>query len=125
MTHFAKIDDNNIVIQVLVIEQEMIDTGRWGDPNSFIQTSYNTKQGKHEKNRTPLRGNYAGIGYTYDRVNDLFLPPKPYESFVLDVKNATWTPPTNMPLDGQLFKWDETTKAWKVAVKRNAGIEFE
>ena len=118
MSHFAKIE-NNKVVNVIVAEQEHIDTldGEW------IQTSYNTIQGKHKQGGKPLRGNYAGIGYDYDRVNDIFLPPKPYPSFILDVETATWIAPIDKPLDGQLFKWNEELLQWDIAIKRNGRIE--
>ena len=110
MTHFAKIE-NDIVIQVIVAEQEHIDTlqGEW------IQTSYNTKKGQHTQGGTPLRGNYAGIGYEYDRVNDLFLVPKPYPSFKLNIETATYEAPKDIPLDNQLFTWNKTLNQWDVS----------
>lgn len=74
MSHFAKVE-NNIVVQVIVAEQDVIDTGLFGDPKSFIQTSYNTRNGVHLLGGTPLRKNFAGIGYTYDPVADEFNPP--------------------------------------------------
>ena len=73
MAHFAQIDENNIVTQVLVIEQEVVDTGLFGNPNTWIQTSYNTIGGVHKLGGTPLRKNYAGIGYTYDSTRDAFI----------------------------------------------------
>jgi hypothetical protein len=80
MSHFAKIDENNTVTQVLVIEQDAVDTGMFGDPTSWIQTSYNTSAGEHRLGGTPLRKNYAGIGYSYDSTRDAFIPPKPFTS---------------------------------------------
>jgi hypothetical protein len=76
MSHFAKVE-NNIVVQVIVAEQDVIDTGLFGDPKSFIQTSYNTRNGVHILGGTPLRKNFAGVGYTYDPVADEFNPPTP------------------------------------------------
>ena len=109
MTHFAEIKDD-IVINVIVAEYDFVNKlqGEW------IQTSYNTSCGKHLKGGTPLRGNYAGTCFNYDRVNDLFLPPKPYPSFVLNIKTASWEAPTDVPLDEQLFSWDESTSSWGV-----------
>ncbi len=75
MAHFAQIDENNIVINVLVIEQDMVDTGLFGEPSKWIQTSYNTYGGVHALGGTPFRKNYAGIGYTYDVSRDAFIPP--------------------------------------------------
>lgn len=74
MSHFAKVE-NNIVVQVIVAEQDVIDTGLFGDPKSFIQTSYNTHNGVHLLGGTPLRKNFAGIGFIYDPVADEFNPP--------------------------------------------------
>lgn len=91
MAHFAQIDENNIVVQVLVIEQDVIDTGLFGDPKSWIQTSYNTHAGIHSYDQTKaLRKNYAGIGYTYDPVRDAFIPPKPPIDCFLDENSCTW-----------------------------------
>ena len=84
MAHFAQLDENNIVTRVLVIDQETINTGAFGDPQTFIQTSYNTYGGVHILGGTPLRKNYAGIGYTYDSVRDAFIAPKPYDSWTLN-----------------------------------------
>lgn len=93
MSHFAQIDSNNQVTQVLVIEQDVIDTGSFGPKESWIQTSYNTRGGIHTLGGIPLRKNYAGIGYTYDAVRDAFIPPKPTsetESYILDEDTCLW-----------------------------------
>jgi hypothetical protein len=76
MSHFAKVE-NGIVIQVIVAEQNFINTGAVGDPATWIQTSYNTHGGSHPQDK-PLRKNYAGVGYTYDLERDAFIPPKPF-----------------------------------------------
>jgi hypothetical protein len=114
MSHFAQIDGNNIVTQVLVIEQDVIDTGMFGDPASWIQTSYNTHAGRHLLDGTPLRKNYAGIGYTYDSTRDAFIPSKPYASWILNEDTCLWEAPTPMPpvLNGNVFMWDEDTTSW-------------
>ena len=112
MSHFAQIDENNIVTQVIVIEQDVVDTGLFGDPASWIQTSYNTSGGVHLLGGTPLRKNYAGIGYTYDSTRDAFIPPKPYNSWVLNEDTCLWEPPTPMPVDGKIYNWDEATTSW-------------
>ena len=117
MSHFAQIDGNNIVTQVLVIEQEVIDTGLFGDPNSFVQTSYNTYGGEHKLNGTPLRKNYAGIGYTYDSGRDAFIPPKPYNSWVLNESTCLWDSPVAMPTDSKQYLWDENTINWVEATQ--------
>ncbi len=74
MAHFAKVE-NGVVTQVIVIEQDVLNLGHWGDPSLWIQTSYNTSGGVHSQGGTPLRKNYAGIGYTYDAGRDAFIPP--------------------------------------------------
>ena len=112
MSHFAQIDSNNIVTQVLVIEQEVIDTGLFGEPSSFVQTSYNTYGGVHKLGGTPLRKNYAGIGYTYDSGRDAFIPPKPYNSWVLNETTCLWDAPVAMPTDEKMYTWDENTTNW-------------
>lgn len=113
MAHFAQIDGNNIVTQVLVIEQDVIDTGHFGDPASFIQTSYNTQGGVHKLGGTPLRKNYAGIGYTYDAVRDAFIPPKPFASWTLNETTCLWDAPTPMPTDDKPYTWNEETLSWQ------------
>lgn len=112
MAHFAQIDDNNLVTQVLVIEQDVIDTGLFGEPSSFIQTSYNTHGGVHILGGTPLRKNYAGIGYTYDSVRDAFISPKPYNSWVLNEDTCLWNAPVARPTDDKPYSWDEDTLSW-------------
>ena len=113
MSHFAQIDENNIVTQVLVIEQDVIDTGLFGDPASWIQTSYNTTGGVHTLGGTPLRKNYAGIGYTYDAGRDAFIPPKTFNSWTLNEDTCLWEAPTPMPVEeGKIFVWNEETTSW-------------
>ena len=112
MAHFAHVDPiTNIVDQVIVIDQETLALGHWGDPSQWIQTSYNTRGNEHPEGR-PLRGNYAGMGYIYDRENDVFYPPSPYPSWVLNHSTWTWEAPTPMPTDGKLYQWDEPTTSW-------------
>lgn len=113
MAHFAQIDENNIVTRVLVIDQETINTGLFGDPQTFIQTSYNTQAGVHRLGGTPLRKNYAGIGYTYDRERDAFIPPKPFASWILNEETCCWDSPIPIPNDGKIYTWDENTVSWK------------
>jgi hypothetical protein len=91
MSHFARVE-NGTVVQVIVIEQDVLDTGLFGDPASWVQTSYNTYGGQHPEG-TPLRKNFAGIGYTYDPVRDAFIPPQPDLSWVLDENTCLWTQP--------------------------------
>jgi hypothetical protein len=112
MSHFAQIDGNNIVTQVIVIEQDVVNTGLFGDPNSWIQTSYNTSGGVHTQGGTPLRKNYAGIGYTYDSTRDAFIPPKPFNSWILNEDTCLYEAPTPMPTDDKIYNWDEETTSW-------------
>ena len=113
MSHFAQIDENNIVTRVLVIEQDVIDTGLFGEPNSFVQTSYNTQGGVHKLGGTPLRKNYAGIGYSYDSGRDAFIPPKPFNSWILDEETCYWNPPIAVPDDGKNYIWNESNVNWE------------
>jgi hypothetical protein len=108
MSHFAKVE-NGIVTQVIVAEQDFIDTGAVG--HGWIQTSYNTLGNQHPQGR-PLRGNYAGIGYTYDDVNDVFIAPKPFDNWVLDTATWLWNPPIAMPVDEYFYTWNQETTAW-------------
>lgn len=129
MSYFAKVDENDIVIDVLKIDQEAIDTGSFGDPASFVKTSYNTRGGIHYEpdSDTPspdqskaLRANYAGIGYTYDRSNDVFYEPQPYPSWTIGAPTWTWQPPVPYPQDGKVYRWDEQTKSWQEIVVPSA-----
>lgn len=113
MSHFAKLDENNVVVFVTVGRQE--DDGkevelsaRTGDV--YKQTSYNTRGGVHALGGTPLRKNYAGIGYTYDEARDAFIPPKPFESWVLNEDTCLWEAPVHKP-DGD-YTWDEGAGDW-------------
>jgi len=112
MSHFAQIDENNIVTRVLVIEQDVVDTGLFGEPNTWVQTSYNTSGGIHRLGGTPLRKNYAGIGYTYDSERDAFIPPKPYASWILVEDTCQWQAPVPMNDDGKFYQWNEDTLSW-------------
>ena len=112
MAHFAKIE-NNIVIQVIVAEQDVIDSGLFGE--GWIQTSYNTHGGQHPRDK-PLRKNFAGVGYAYDNNRDAFIPPKPYASWTLNEDTCLWDAPVAMPTDDKLYAWDETTTSW---IERN------
>ena len=111
MAHFAKVE-NNIVVEVIVAEQDVIDSGLFGNPLSWIQTSYNTHGGVHILGGTPLRKNFAGVGYTYDTVRDAFISPKPYQSWVLDEQTCLWEAPISYPNDGKSYIWDEPTLSW-------------
>lgn len=111
MAHFAKVSDGKVV-QVIVAEPEFFQTFVDTSPGEWIQTSYNSYGGVHMIGGTPLRKNYAGIGYTYDRTRDAFIPPQPYASWTLDDSTCLWSAPTPMPTDGKLYLWDEATQSW-------------
>ena len=111
MAHFAKVVDG-IVAQVIVAEPEFFDTFVDSSPGQWIQTSYNTHGGVHANGGTPLRKNYAGIGYTYDAGRDAFIPPKTYSKWVLNEQSCLWEAPTQYPNDGKRYTWDDTAGNW-------------
>lgn len=116
MSHFAKVI-YGVVTEVLVISQEEINTGLFGAPEFFIQTSYNTRGGVHynqqgEPDGPGLRKNYASVGYTYDPILDAFIPPKPYPSWLLNTQTCLWEAPVPYPNDGKNYMWDEDTLSW-------------
>ena len=111
MSHFARIE-NGTVTQVIVAEQDVINSGLFGSPSSWVQTSYNTYGGEHRLGGNPLRKNYAGVGYSYDSERDAFIPPKPYNSWTLDEETCLWNPPVAMPTDGKIYSWNEETLLW-------------
>jgi len=107
MSHFAKVE-NGIVTQVIVAEQDQIDnlTGEW------VQTSYNTYGGKHLDGGTPLRKNFAGVSFHYDKSKDAFYAPQPYASWTLNSTSFLWEAPESYPSDGKIYNWDEDSKKW-------------
>jgi len=111
MSHFAKVVDGKVT-QVIVAEPEFFDTFVDSSPGTWLQTSYNTHGNQHPEGR-PLRGNYAGIGYTYDATNDVFIAPKPFDSWVINEDTWLWEAPVAMPDDGKVYEWDEETTSWK------------
>jgi hypothetical protein len=111
MSHFAKVVDGKVT-QVIVAEPEFFETFVDSSPGTWIQTSYNTHGNQHPEGK-PLRGNYAGIGFTYDAQNDVFYAPKPYNSWVLNEDTWLWEAPVAMPDDGKIYEWDEETTNWK------------
>jgi len=125
MAYFAEIDNTNTVTRVLAVPDSEQDRGQdflaidLGLGGTWIQTSYNTRGGVHTNGGTPLRKNYAGIGYTYDAGRDAFIPPKPFPSWLLDETTCLWDAPTPYPTDGAMYRWDEDTLAW-VAVESPA-----
>ena len=119
MAHYAFLDDNNIVTEVIVGKDEGDGTDWEVEYGNFRgqtckRTSYNTSGNAHSDSGTPFRGNYAGIGYTYDETNDVFIAPKPYDSWVLDQTKWIWKAPVDYPSDGKGYKWNEETTSWVV-----------
>ena len=110
MGHFAKVVDGKVT-QVIVAEPEFFETFVDNSPGEWIQTSYQTRGNQHPENK-PLRGNYAGIGYTYDKENDVFYAPQPFPSWLLNNSTWLWEAPTPMPTDGKTYLWDESTTSW-------------
>jgi len=112
MAHFAQIDENNIVTQVLVVPDNAEDRGQdylandLGLGGTWVQTSYNAR----------IRKNYAGVGFTYDTNRDAFIAPKPYDSWVLDEDTCRWEAPVAYPTDGVMYKWNEDKKDWEAIV---------
>ena len=111
MAHFAKVLDG-IVTKVIVAEPEFFETFIDSSPGTWIQTSYNTYGGEHKLGGTPLRKNYAGIGFAYDHIKDAFIPPKPFASWLLNEDTCLWDSPVAMPTDGKRYTWDEATVNW-------------
>ena len=110
MSHFAYVL-NGVVQEVIVAEQDFVDSLP-PRPGHWVQTSYNTYGGVHRNGGTPLRKNYAGIGYLYDAERDAFYMPKPYHSWILNEETCLWEPPVIPPNDGQEYWWNETTRTW-------------
>ena len=111
MSHFAKVCDGKVT-QVIVAEKEFFDTFVDSSPGTWLQTSYNTHGNQHPEGR-PLRGNYAGIGYTYDTTNDVFYAPQPYPSWILNNTTWLWEAPVAMPTDDKKYKWNESITNWE------------
>jgi hypothetical protein len=112
MAHYAIIDENNLVTNVIVADDEYIENLE--NKNNYIKTSYNTLHGQHTLGGTPLRKNFAGIGMYYDPERDAFISMKPYPSWVLDEFTCTWISPIEKPqeLEGKFLFWDEPTRSW-------------
>lgn len=119
MAHFAKVN-NGIVEQVIVAEPEFFDTFVDSSPGAWLQTSYNTFANQHTQGGTPLRGNYAGLGFTYDQTDDVFYAPQPYPSWILNKDIWMWESPVPMPVvEGEMYIWDEATVNWIEALGVN------
>ena len=111
MAHYAKVE-NTLVTQVIVAEAEFFETFVDSSPGEWIQTSYNTQGGVHSDGGTPLRKNYAGVGFTYDSVRDAFIPPQPYASWLLNETSCIYEAPVPYPTDDLPYTWDEDTTSW-------------
>lgn len=116
MAHFAELNENNVVLQVIVGVDEPHDgEAIYAQTTGTVwkKTSYNTFAGEHRLGGTPFRKNYAGIGYTYDPDRDAFIAPQPYPSWTLDEQTCQWNPPIQYPSDDKRYEWDEQTTSWK------------
>jgi hypothetical protein len=118
MAHYAFLDGNNIVTEVIVGKnegEEGIDWEQWyGEFRGQVckRTSYNTQGGVHTSGGEPYRKNYAGIGYSYDAERDAFIPPKPFDSWLLNEDSCLWEAPVPHPTDGGFYNWNEETQNW-------------
>jgi hypothetical protein len=112
MAHYAYLDENNIVTQVIVGKDENEDGVDWEQYYGAKRTSYNTYGGQHLHGGIPFRKNYAGIGYSYDSDRDAFIPPKPFDSWILNEESCFWEPPVAYPNDGNFYNWDEENQNW-------------
>lgn len=128
MAHYAYLDENNIVTTVVVGKNEDDPPGNWEEYYGAKRTSYNTRGGVHYDQATGMpsidqtkafRKNYAGVGYSYDSTRDAFIPPKPYESWVLNEQSCLWESPVPYPQDNNMYFWDEETREWKLAYSEN------
>ena len=118
MAHYAFLDKNNIVTEVIVGKDENEDGVDWevfyGNfrNQTCKRTSYNTHGGVHTFGGVPFRKNYAGLGYTYDATRDAFIPPNSYQSWLLNEDTCLWEPPVPYPTDGKRYNWNEETQSW-------------
>lgn len=110
MAHFAKINENNIVEQVIVADSQEWCEKTFG--GFWLKTSYNTYAGEHKLGGEPLRKNFAGVGFTYDKDRDAFIPTQPFPSWVLNEKTCLWYCPVPYPEDGNYYVWEEESKDW-------------
>tara|TARA_Y100000361_G_C11105838_1_gene314746 strand:+ start:193 stop:564 length:372 start_codon:yes stop_codon:yes gene_type:complete len=118
MAHYAFLNKDNIVTEVIVGKNENEDGIDWetwyGNFREQVckRTSYNTYANEHQLGGTAFRGNYAGIGYTYDETNDVFIAPKPYKSWVLNTTDWIWEAPVALPSNDKEYEWNEETTSW-------------
>jgi len=111
MAHYAKVKDG-IVTEVITAEESFFDTFIDDSPGEWILTSFNTECGVHTGGGTPLRKNFAAIGYIYDATRDAFYPPQPYPSWTLEESTCRWNPPVAMPSNPSMYVWNEETQTW-------------
>ena len=122
MSHYAQLDENNMIVFVIAAKSDhKEDEFTESTGNVWKQTSYNTSGGVHYTDGVPsddqtkaFRFNYAGIGFTYDKNRDAFIPPKPFESWILDEDTCLWQPPLPYPEDGGNYRWDEDLFSWEL-----------
>jgi len=120
MAHYAFLNEENIVTEVIVGKNETDGNIDWevhyGDIRGQVckRTSYNTKGGVHSGDGTPFRKNYAGVGYKYDETRDAFIEPQPFNSWTLNEDSCQWEAPTAYPTDGQQYTWNEETTSWEL-----------
>jgi hypothetical protein len=127
MASFAKLNSENIVVTVESVVNEVITDSNgieqeqlgidflnqlYNINDNWKQTSYNTHEGVHNNNGTPFRKNHAGIGYTYDETRDAFIPPKPYNSWILNEITCNWESPISKPDNENKYTWNEETQSW-------------
>jgi hypothetical protein len=131
MAHYAFLDENNIVTEVIVgrDEDEVVDgisdwEAYYGELRGQVckRTSYNTQAGQHPSDGTPFRKNYAGIGYTFDADRDAFIPPKPFDSWLLNEDTCVWDAPVAYPDDGNVYYWDEDILNWVFVEEPGTGV---
>jgi hypothetical protein len=118
MAHYAFLDENNIVTEVIIGKEES--NFNWEQQYGSFRgqlckrTSYNTHGGVHSTGGTPFRKNYAGVGYAYDKTRDAFIPPKPFNSWILNEDTCLWNAPVAMPIDDNRYTWNESTLTWDI-----------
>lgn len=116
MNCFALIDQNDVVVDVIVADQDFIDNhAKTPDGCEWVETDRDAWEGESlRENHTPLRKNFAGIGFTYDAARDAFIPPQPYPSWTLNETSCIWEPPVPYPTDGKRYNWNEDTQQWEI-----------
>jgi hypothetical protein len=128
MASFAKLENNIVITVVSVVNEVLKDSNGiqqeqlgieflkslYGQDTNWKQTSYNTNAGVHSLGGTPFRKNHAGIGYQYDQIRDAFIPPKPFNSWILNEETCLWEAPVARPQDDNMYSWNESTLTWDI-----------